>query len=101
MSDGAAPSDPEKRFLDRIERRARFLKLLFIAELGVYLSPDELQRKRTIETLVRMTARQSELPHLRPETLKQAYEIVQSHLEAMQRVLPHDVQYRNRLRRHW
>jgi hypothetical protein len=96
-----ASNDPETRFLERVERRARFLKLLFIAELGIYLSPDEQQRKRTIEGLVRMIARQSELPHLRPEALNKGYEIVLGHLEAMQRVLPHDVQYRNRLRRNW
>lgn len=95
------PTDPETRFLQRVERRARFLQTLFIAEMGVYLSPDEHQRRRTIESLVRMIARQSELPHLTPETLKRAYDMITPHLEGMQRVLPHDVQYRNRLRRNW
>lgn len=95
------PNEIERRFLERIERRSRFLKALFIAELGVYLSPDEQQRKRTIEMLVRITARQSELAHIGPETMKRAEEIFTQHLEAMQRVLPHDVQYRNRIRRHW
>lgn len=94
-------TDPEARFLHRVERRASFLKTLFIAEMGIYLSPDDHQRKRTIESLVRMIARQSELPHLRPDTLRQAYEMFNVHLEGMQRVLPHDVQYRNRLRRNW
>ena len=96
-----APSTPDSRFLERVERRARFLKTLFIAEMGIYLSPDEQQRKRTIEMLVRLIARQSELPHLKPSTLEEAYGIIREHLESMQRVLPHDVQYRNRIRRNW
>lgn len=95
------PVDPQARFLQRIERRARFLKTLLDAELGLYLSPDERQRKHAIEMLVRMTARQRELPHLTPEVLKQAFDIVRNHIEAMQAVLPHDVQYRNRLKRDW
>lgn len=95
------PNNYEARFMQRIERRSQFLKLLFIAEFGIYLPPDETQRKRTIDTLVRMMARQSELPHLGPETLRAASDIIRNHLEAMQRVLPHDVQYRNRLRRDW
>lgn len=95
------PTDPSSRFLHRVERRARFLETLFIAEMGVYLSPDTEQRKRTIEMLVRLIARQSELPHITPAAFKQASEIMTRHLEAMQRVLPHDVQYRNRLRRTW
>ena len=95
------PKDPQSRFMERIERRAEFLKTLFIAELGIYLSPDEQKRKHAIDTLVRTTARQSELPHLTPETLRKATEIITQHLESMQQILPHDVQYRNRLRRHW
>lgn len=95
------PTDPSSRFLQRVQRRSRFLETLFIAEMGIYLSPDNDQRKRTIEMLVRLIARQSELPHIKPEAFKEAYEIISRHLEAMQRVLPHDVQYRNRLRRHW
>jgi hypothetical protein len=94
-------NDYETRFMQRIERRSQFLKLLFIAEFGIYLPSDETLRKRSIDALVRMMARQSELPHLRPETLRSASEIVRNHLEAMQRVLPHDVQYRNRLKRDW
>ncbi len=98
---GDATNDLQSRFLQRVERRAGFLKLLLGADLGLYLSPDELQRKRTIQALVRMIARQGELPHLSPETLAKGYDIVHGHLEAMQRVLPHDVQYRNRLQRRW
>ncbi|MFN3984048.1 MAG: hypothetical protein ACK4KV_01085 [Rhodocyclaceae bacterium] len=94
-------STPEGRFLHRIERRIAFLKTVQNAELGLYLSPDAQQRKHTIEQLVRLTARQSELPYLRPETLRQAEELMTSQLEAMQKVLPHDVQYRNRLKQIW
>lgn len=94
-------NDPTARFLQRVERRARFLKTLFTAELGVYLPSDDDQRKRTIQMLVRMIARQDELSLITPETLQQAYDILNGHLEAMQRLLPHDVQYRNRARRHW
>lgn len=94
-------NDYETRFMQRIERRSQFLKLLFIAEFGIYLPPDETQRKRAIDALVRMMARQSELPHLKLETLRAASDIVRGHLEAMQRVLPYDVQYRNRFKRDW
>lgn len=99
MSDSL--NETELRFMERIERRLEFFKTLFIAELGIYLPPDEQLRKRAIDTLVRMTARQKELPHIRPETLRKATELVTGNLEAMQRLLPNDVQYRNRIRRHW
>ncbi|NMF96552.1 hypothetical protein GPA27_03995 [Aromatoleum toluolicum] len=95
------PSDVQSVFLDRIERRVKILKTLLDAGLGVYQATEELQRKRAIEQVVRMTARSSELPQLRPETLAKAYEIVAGHLDAMQKVLPHDVQYRNRVRKSW
>ena len=94
-------TDTQARFLQRIERRTRFLKTLQDAGLGVYLPPDEQQRKRVIELVVRMTARQSELPQLSADTLNRAATMVRAHLEAMQQVLPHDVQYRNRIRRDW
>jgi hypothetical protein len=96
-----APKDTQGRFLDRIERRVVFLKTLQDAGLGVYLPADEQQRKRAIEMAVRLTARQSELPDLTPDTLARAFEIVRAHLEATQKVLPHDVQYRNRVRQTW
>jgi len=95
------PSDVQSVFLDRIERRVKILKTLLDAGLGVYQATEELQRKRAIEQVVRMTARSSELPLLRPETLAKAYEIVAGPLDAMQKVLPHDVQYRNRVRKSW
>jgi hypothetical protein len=94
-------NEAEQRFLERIERRAEFFRTLFIAELGVYLPADETQRRRAIDALVRMTARQKELPHIRPEVLRQATQRITQQLEAMQKLLPHDVQYRNRLRRPW
>ncbi|AUN94029.1 hypothetical protein [Pseudazoarcus pumilus] len=94
-------NEAEQRFLERIERRVEFFRTLFMAELGVYLPSDETQRKRAIGTLVRMTARQKELPHLSPDVLEQAKRTLSQQLEAMQKLLPHDVQYRNRLRRPW
>lgn len=63
------PSDVQSVFLDRIERRVKILKTLLEAGLGVYQATEEQQRKRAIEQVVRMTARSSELPQLRPETL--------------------------------
>ncbi|BAL26254.1 MAG TPA: hypothetical protein VJ673_04950 [Aromatoleum sp.] len=95
------PNDPQSIFLDRIERRVKILKTLLDAALGVYLPAEDQQRRRAIEQVVRSTARQSELPQLTNDTLKKAYDIVNGHLEAMQKVLPHDVQYRNRVRKNW
>jgi hypothetical protein len=94
-------TDTQARFLQRIERRTRFLRTLQDAGLGVYLPADEQQRKRAIEMVVRTTARQSELPHLSADTLTRAATMVRAILDAMQQVLPHDVQYRNRIRRDW
>lgn len=94
-------NDAETRFMERIERRIEFLKTLFVAELGIYLPPDEPQRRRAIDTIVRMTARQKELPLIRPQTFRAATDLITAHLEAMQRLLPNDVQYRNRIRKHW
>lgn len=95
------PNDPQSIFLDRVERRVKTLKTLLDAGLGVYLPSDEQQRKKAIEQVLRLSARSSELAQLTPETLRKAFDIVNSHLEAMQRVLPHDVQYRNRMRKSW
>lgn len=99
MSD--ASRDPQSSFLDRVDRRVKTLKTLLDAGLGVYLPAEEPQRRKAVEQILRLTARSTELPLLTPETLRKAYEIVDNHLEAMQRVLPHDVQYRNRLRKTW
>ncbi|MBL8443834.1 MAG: hypothetical protein JNK52_07270 [Zoogloeaceae bacterium] len=97
----ATASTPEGRFLNRVERRAAFLKILGLADYGIYLAPDPHQRKRSIEMLVRLIARQSELPHLSADALARAAEIFTRELEAMQKSLPHDVQYRNRLKKDW
>lgn len=92
---------PEGRFIHRVERRAAFLKTLCVADFGIYLAPDPHQRMRSIEMLVRLIARQSELPHLSSEAIAQAAGIFSRELEAMQKTLPHDVQYRNRLKKDW
>jgi hypothetical protein len=94
-------NEAETRFMERIDRRVEFLKTLITAELGMYLPPDEQQRTHAIELIVRMTARQKELPYIRPETMQKATRTLTSHFEAMQKVLPNDVQYRNRVRKHW
>ena len=95
-------SSVENRFLERVERRSRFLRQLREAGLGVYLSPNEDQREKTIESLILICARQGELPRLRPEVIQRAARIMNLHIEKMQSVLPHDVQYRNRTRqRNW
>lgn len=94
-------STPEGRFLNRVERRAAFLKILCLANHGIYLAPDPHQRKHSLDMLVRLIARQSELPHLSSDTLARAAEIFGREMEAMQKNLPHDVQYRNRLKKDW
>lgn len=95
------PNSPQEGFLQRIERRTRFLKTLQSSGLGVFLPPDERTRKQAIDQIVRSTARQSELPHLDAATLAKAADLIRGHLEAMQPLLPHDVQYRNRIKRDW
>lgn len=97
----STPNTPEGRYLHRVERRVTFLKMFIQAELGVYLSPDAKLRKRAVEQLVRSIARQSELPHLKPETLERATDMFMREFEAMQKILPHDVQYVNRLKQTW
>ena len=94
-------NDAETRFMERIERRVEFLKTLISVQLGLYLPPDEMQRRHAIETIVRMTARQRELPYIRPETMQHATDMLAGHIESMQKLLPNDVQYRNRIRKHW
>lgn len=91
----------QAQFMQRVERRIRFMKNLKDAGLGVYLPADEAARKHTFDQLARLTARQSELPLLNATTLAEASELFRTQLEAMQGLLPHDVQYRNRIRRAW
>jgi|SRR5690554_2511149 len=94
-------NEAETRFMERIERRIEFLRTLVTAELGIYLPPDEKQRTRAIETVVRLTARQKELPYIRPHVMEKATQLIGAQIEGMQKLLPNDVQYRNRLRKHW
>lgn len=94
-------NEAETRFMERIDRRVEFLRTMITAELGIYLPPDEQQRRRAIELIVRMTARQKELPYIRPETMQQATRMISELIDGMQKLLPNDVQYRNRLRKHW
>lgn len=93
--------DAEAQFIDRVQRRIRFLKVLKDIGMGLYLPADDHARQHLLDQLTRMTARQSELALLSPATLAQATELFRSHIEAMQGALPHDVQYRNRIRRNW
>jgi hypothetical protein len=48
-----------------------------------------------------MTARQRELPKLSADDLARAAEAFRTQIDAMQSALPHDVQYKNRIRRNW
>jgi len=98
MSENALPEDPNDRYNNRLERRLKVLELLDQAGFGVYLPPDSAQRKEAIDKLARMIARDRELPKLARTTLDQARTRIESHLEAMQKRLPTDVQYRNRIR---
>lgn len=95
------PEEARERYLLRIDSRLRFLALLERSELGVYLPADELLRKRQIAMLARSLARPNELPLLPPELLTEAAEKLLKGFELMQPRLPHDVQYRNRIRREW
>lgn len=90
--------DPVARFKYRIERRIKFLKLLDQARLGIYLPPEENNRRQTVENLVRLLARSNELPHLTPAVIAETTDMLLRELEQMQSALPHDVQYRNRIR---
>jgi hypothetical protein len=99
MSEPSA--DPQARFLDRIERRISYLKTLQEAGLAVYLPAEDKQRLQAVEKLVRDAARPKELPYLSSDTLRDARERLGKTLEAMQTLLPHDVQYRNRIKRIW
>lgn len=51
--------------------------------------------------LARLIARQRELPTLSRDTLAQASRVLEQRLESMQKQLPSDVQYRNRIRSSW
>jgi len=97
----ATPQEIQERFLERLERRATFLVTIEHSGMGIFLPSEERQRARLIENLARAIARANELPHLNAATLKIATDRLTSLLESMQKHLPHDVQYRNRIRRDW
>jgi len=101
MSENAIPEDPQARFMNRVERRLKVLETLEQAGLGIYLPPDAKQRKAAIDMLARLIARQRELPTLSRDTLAQASRALEQRLESMQKQLPSDVQYRNRIRSSW
>ncbi|MCB1955701.1 MAG: hypothetical protein KDG55_08490 [Rhodocyclaceae bacterium] len=97
----ATPEEIQERYLERVERRATFLVTIEHSGLGIYLPSEERQRVRLMESLARAIARPSELPVLKPETIRKAIDRLSSLVESMQPHLPHDVQYRNRIRRDW
>ncbi|MCB1962413.1 MAG: hypothetical protein KDF24_04520 [Rhodocyclaceae bacterium] len=93
--------DPQSRYLRRIERRLRVIQTLERAGFGIYLPPDAGERRSRLELLARLIARQSELPALTRETFAQATTLLEKQLQSMQKQLPSDVQYRNRIRSNW
>ncbi|HLW05834.1 MAG TPA: hypothetical protein VKY38_09725 [Azoarcus sp.] len=94
-------NEAEIRFLERIERRADFFRSLYDAGLALYLPADPELRSRTLDHFLRATARPKDQGAIRPETFEQAAAQILSIFEEMQKLLPTDVQYRNRLRRTW
>ena len=101
MAENDIAEGPETRFLNRVERRLKVLETLEKAGMGIYLPPDAKQRKAAIDMLTRLIARQRELPGLSRDTLAQAATALEKRLESMQKQLPSDVQYRNRIRSNW
>lgn len=97
----ATPEEARERYLHRIDSRLKFLALLERSELAVYLASDEFMRKRQARNLAKSLARPSELPLLATEVIDEAAQQLLKGLEQMQPRLPHDVQYRNRIRRDW
>ena len=97
----ASPQEIQERFLERLERRAKFLVTVERSGMGIYMPSEERQRVRLLEGLARAVARPSELPHLTAETVKAATARLNEIFEVMQKHLPHDVQYRNQIHRDW
>ncbi len=97
----ATPEEIQERFLERLERRAKFLVTVEHSGMAIYLPSEERQRLRLVESLARAIARPNELPLLKPETIKLAIDRLTKLIDGMQHHLPHDVQYRNRIRRDW
>ena len=97
----ATDEEVQARFLERLERRAKFLITIEHSGLAIYLPSEETQRARLIETFAKSIARPSELRQLSSDTISQATKRLMGLIEQMQQHLPHDVQYRNRIRRDW
>ncbi|MBX3686147.1 MAG: hypothetical protein KF909_08420 [Rhodocyclaceae bacterium] len=93
--------EARERYLQRIDGRLKFLALLDRNELALYLPSDEQMRKRQAKNLARSLARPNELPLLPSELLDEVAQRLLKGLEQMQARLPHDVQYKNRIRRDW
>jgi hypothetical protein len=94
-------TEAENRFLSRVARRLKFFESVSDCGLAIFLPSDEKQRTRAIERMVRMMARPNEFELISPARLKDATEAITAGLDNMQRNLPHDVQYRNRMFRMW
>ena len=97
----ASDAEIQARYLERLERRATFLVTIEHSGMGIFLPSEERQRIRLLESLAKAIARPTELPQLSPETIRQATTRLGTLIESMQKHLPHDVQYRNRIRRDW
>lgn len=97
----ATSEEVQARYLERLERRATFLLTIEHSGMAIFLPAEERQRSRLLESLARAIARPKELPMLSPETFKHAAARLGELIESMQKHLPHDVQYRNRIRRDW
>lgn len=97
----ASDEELQARFLDRLERRVKFLVTIEHSGMAIFLPSEVRQRARLIESLARAIARPNELPQLSADTLKKAGDRLGAIIESMQKHLPHDVQYRNRIRRDW
>ena len=93
------PNEPVKtltldqRYLERVKRKLRVLKLLEQAKLGVFLHSDDTIRKHSIQHFTRSMVRTSERAHIKEITYEAAEKMVTEVLESMQSVLPYDVQY--------
>ena len=89
------------RFMERIDRRLQFLDQLREAGLGVYLPPDKSKREQAVSALVQATIRGKERGMLNMRVIADAQAQVMQRLEAQQNLLPHDVQFKNRIRSSW
>ena len=96
-----SPSEAEQRFLARISRRIKLIESLSLSGLAIYLPPETDQRLKAAEKFVRLNTYAEEFPHLTDQQIKEVAAKVLAALEEGQRLLPHDVQHLNRIRRAW